>query len=170
MLLIFFSVNLIKLAKCLSLSLAEAEVRFFVAGTSNTNVRLRSRRANNNGLCSFCGHDEDVVHLFLACPRAQSFWSLLPVNSSSVSTIEHLWSITLPSPALPNQKLHSTIITCLLWNVWKCRNAKVFNNVNDSNGDIFRRCGGDLLLWANRANSAPARLCLDKWSSFLRAM
>ena len=34
----------------------------------NTHVRLRSRRANNTGLCNFCGAEEDVPHLFLHCP------------------------------------------------------------------------------------------------------
>ena len=136
----------------------------------NTHVRLRSRRANNSSLYHFCGADEDVPHLLLHCPRAQNFWLLLGIQSNHVSSIELLWSADFPGPAIPNQIVRSTITTCFLWNVWKCRNAKVFSMTDDSNGDIIRRCHLDLKLCASRARSPSARLCLENWSSFLLSM
>ena len=90
----------------------------------NTHVRLRSRRANNTGLCNFCGAEEDVPHLFLHCPRAQNFLLLLGIHSNHVSSIELLYSTNYPGPTIPNQIVRSTIIACFLWNVWKCRTTR----------------------------------------------
>ena len=61
----------------------------------NMNFRLRSRRANNSGCCHFCGANEDIPHLFLHCPRAQSFWALLNVSSPSLT---HYWAPLVNSP------------------------------------------------------------------------
>ena len=136
----------------------------------NTHLRLHSRRANNSGLCHFCGSPEDTTHLFLHCPRSQAFWATLHIPSSSISNIELLWNFPFPGPELPNQKARSTIITCLLWNLWKCRNSKVFNQVDESDSDIKRRCAADLLLWANRTTSVAIKSCLGLWSSFILNM
>ena len=138
--------------------------------TNLTHSRLRSRGANNSGFCHFCNAVEDTTHLFLHCPRAQNFWVIFHITSSQLASIESLWSAVLPGPHIPNQKTRSTIITCLLWNIWKCRNAKVFNTTDESNMDIIRRCHLDLKLWASHARSAPTRLCLGNWSSFLLSM
>ena len=84
----------------------------------NTHVRLRSRRANNTGHCHFCAADEDVPHLFLYCPRAQSFWCLLGVDSSSIPSIERLWSTPFPWACYPQPEnalnhYHLYFVECL---------------------------------------------------------
>jgi len=40
----------------------------------NTNPRLCSRGADNDGSCAVCNLPEDATHLFLHCTRAQCFW------------------------------------------------------------------------------------------------
>jgi hypothetical protein len=65
-------------------------------------------------------------------------------------------------------RMRSTIITGLLWSVWKCRNAKVFDHVDEPNAVTLRRCSSDLLLWTSRTTSPVDSLCLDLWSSFIQ--
>jgi hypothetical protein len=77
-----------------------------------------------------------------------------------------LWNAELPGPGSTSAKTRSTIITALLWSIWKCRNAKVFDQVDELNAVTLRRCSSDLLLWRNRATSPVDGLCLEPWSSF----
>ncbi|TVU19476.1 hypothetical protein EJB05_35627 [Eragrostis curvula] len=107
----------------------------------NTNARLRSRRANNSGSCPFCGQNEDVPHLFLFCRRARLFWQVILADPLPDS-IEQLWDCNLIGPGLASGKLKSTVLTVILWNIWKCRNAKVFRNEEEVNRSVLGRPQG----------------------------
>jgi hypothetical protein len=37
-----------------------------------------------------------------------------------------------------NSRICSTVLTCILWNVWKCRNVKVFRHEDETNLMISR--------------------------------
>jgi len=136
-------------------------------GKLNTNARLHSRGADNDGICSFCDQVEDVLHLFLGCHRAQSFWQTFGITSASFLQVEYLWLCALPGPDCTSEKVRSTILTGLLWNLWKCRNAKIFNQALESNGVVLQRCAADLLLWKHRATSLVDKFCLEQWSLYL---
>ncbi|OEL13058.1 hypothetical protein BAE44_0025929, partial [Dichanthelium oligosanthes] len=41
-------------------------------------------------------------------------------------------------------------LICILWNLWKCRNSKVFRHQDASNRHVSRHCRDDLLLWPYR--------------------
>ena len=97
------------------------------------------------------------THLFLHCPRAQSFWGAIGFPSSNLSQIEDLWDSALPGPPWSSPQVRSTVITGLLWNLWKCRNALIFN----------RCCSSDFRLWQNRLRKVADKLCIEEWSSFL---
>ena len=47
-------------------------------------------------LALFRGELEDVVHLFLHCQRAVSFWSALGLDSKDFLQVESLWTAQLP--------------------------------------------------------------------------
>ena len=134
----------------------------------NTNARLNSRGADNDGSCPFCGLLEDVPHLFLGCPRAQCFWSFFGIASSTFSQVEQLWNADFPGLDFTSARMRSTIITGLLWSVWKCRNAKVFDHVDEPNAVTLRHCSSDLLLWRSRTTLPVDHLCLELWSSFFQ--
>ena len=110
----------------------------------NTNFCLSLRGADNDGLCPFCDAPEDVAHLFLLCPRSQNFWRCIGVDSVNFQSVENLWSSLLPGPPMQTQRIRLTILTALLWNIWKCRNAKTFREETESNATILRRCSDDL--------------------------
>ncbi|KAF8648904.1 hypothetical protein HU200_064486 [Digitaria exilis] len=109
----------------------------------------------SDDLCPFCSGCEDCLHLFISCPRAQSFWSYLRFDLATVVDIEQLW---LANPFQEtNQQIRTTLLTCVLWNVWKCRNAKVFRSEDESNLRVATRCHDDLLLWSNRSSKASVK-------------
>lgn len=117
----------------------------------NTNGYLSHCNMRPDGECPFCSGLEDCSHLFLSCPRARSLWSHLNFDLTMVYDIEQVWS-TNPLQEL-DQRIRSTVLTCILWNLWKCRNAKVFRSEDDSNAQITTRCRDDLLLWSLRCNT-----------------
>ena len=106
-----------------------------------------------------------IPHLFLLCHQAQEFWSTLGLSVSSITSIESLWNAPLPGPSIPNQKLRSTILTAILWNIWKRRNALVFRNEHETCHVALRRCA--VYLWRHRMQNAQAKICLEDWSTFL---
>ena len=121
-------------------------------------------------LALFRGELEDVVHLFLHCQRAVSFWSALGLDSKDFLQVESLWSATLAGPGWPSSKLRSTVLTCLFWNFWKCRSALVFNSELQTNTVIFCRCVADLQLWQCRFRSPADKLVISDWCVFLSSM
>ena len=125
----------------------------------NTNARLSSRGADNDGFCTFCNLPEDTEHLFLHCPRAQSFWGSIGVTSSNLLQIEALWEIALPGPTCSSLQTRSTVLTGLLLNLWKCRNAQVFDHVQEANFVVFARCAPDFCLWQNRQRETVDKFC-----------
>ena len=122
----------------------------------NTNARLNSRGADNDGRCPFCGLLEDVPHLFLGCFLVQAFWSSFGITSS-FTQVEQLWNADLPGPGRTSARMRLML----------CRNAKVFDLVDEPNVVTLRRCSLDLLLWRSRASSPVDSLCLELWSSFI---
>ena len=131
----------------------------------NTNCRLNRRGSDNDGPCPFCAASEDVPHLFLHCPRSLDFWSSIGLSTANILSVELLGSVEFPGPPFPNQRSRSNILTALLWSIWKCRNAKIFQGELESNATILRRCTHDLSLWSNRC--IDDWLCIDDWINFL---
>ncbi|KAF8647662.1 hypothetical protein HU200_065299 [Digitaria exilis] len=114
--------------------------------------------------CPFCSGKEDCLHLFISCPRAQSFWSYLVLDVASISNINQLWQDNPLQEASP--RVRTAVLTCVLWNIWKCRNAKVFRSQDETNSQIANRCRDDLLLWSNRSKAPSDTEKLVLWSSF----
>ncbi|KAF8685954.1 hypothetical protein HU200_043879 [Digitaria exilis] len=132
----------------------------------STNARLFYCNMRSDGNCPFCSESEDCFHLFLSCPRSKSFWSFLAMDLGSLlpaNGMEQLWTVNPIQEH--NQRIRATVLTCILWNIWKCRNAKVFRGEDEANGQIARRCFDDLL-WSHRCNSPTDRDRIVEWSSF----
>ena len=64
-----------------------------------------------------------------------------------------------------NARIKSTILTCLLWNIWKCMNAKVFRQEDEVNSVIAQRCKVDLVLWSYRCSSPSDKMKIIEWSN-----
>ncbi|KAL6644549.1 hypothetical protein ACP70R_016157 [Stipagrostis hirtigluma subsp. patula] len=135
-------------------------------GCLSTKARLYQRHMNDSKQCPFCPLDEDICHLFLKCPRAVSIWQEIGLNiTGSVDRVEQLWD-AIPSLHAYNHRIQSTVLNAVLWNIWKCRNSKVFRLEDESNLSVLLRCHDDLALWIHRCDKPEDRDSLQFWSSF----
>nr|TKW20488.1 hypothetical protein SEVIR_4G091900v2 [Setaria viridis] len=76
----------------------------------------------SDDLCPFCSEREDCFHLFISCLRSESFWSFLRLDLRTLSPangVEQLWTANPVQEQI--QKVRTTVLTCVLWNIWKCR-------------------------------------------------
>ncbi|PNT71224.1 hypothetical protein BRADI_2g24971v3 [Brachypodium distachyon] len=64
-------------------------------------------------------------------------------------------------------RVRSTVIIALLWNIWKHRNEKVFNNVEEDVHLPIKRCSNDVSLWANRCSKEANATLLIDWGAML---
>lgn len=68
-----------------------------------------------------------------------------PPPSPSSTIVEDLWNDTT---ALNHEKLkvQSAALTAILWNLWMCRNSRVFRQEDENNHVVAARCCDDLVL------------------------
>lgn len=114
---------------------------------------LHRRNIVESALCSYCGHHEDQLHILLQCPRARQAWRLLHwPQVPYLASFHDLWSM----PQLPDAhpKMRSAVITAILWNIWKARNAFVFEGKFVAPQHVLAAARADLLLWAHRLPQA----------------
>ena len=133
----------------------------------STNSRLSHCNMHPTGQCPFCSAEEDCFHLFISCSRSNNFWAFIGLHTESLLHnlgVEQLWMVNPLMERCP--RIRSTVITCVLWNIWKCRNAKVFRSEDETNLMISRRCREDLVLWSHRCYSLADKHRLLEWSNF----
>jgi hypothetical protein len=121
-----------------------------------TNERRFRHLLTTSDACPSCTQAEDTDHLLLQCSRAREVWSVFfPQLRSFPSSFEEVWA----------QRCHSseesTICTAIAWNVWKRRNALVFNAMDESLSTVVRRCIEDVRLWAYRCTTPSSSSLLD---------
>jgi hypothetical protein len=57
----------------------------------------------------------------------------------------------------------TTVFTAIAWNIWKRRNALIFNSEDEDIQALSRWCLADVRLWAFRCNSAVLSSSLKTW-------
>ena len=124
-----------------------------------TNDRRFRHQLGVSPNCAFCSIVEDTDHLLVCCPRAREVWDLFypSTNGLVASSVQELWA------ARCGDFVKTTICTAISWNIWKRRNAKVFNNVYEPLDAVKSRCMEDIRLWAYRCKSASAANALKSW-------
>ena len=84
---------------------------------------MRRRKFNCDPRCEMCNHNlpETAIHLLFSCRFAANIWSKLGRHTNrGYLTIQEAWekeAITDP-----------ILIACAIWEIWKCRNLKIFEN------------------------------------------
>ncbi|CAN6236336.1 unnamed protein product [Urochloa humidicola] len=112
--------------------------------------------------CEACGAVENLPHLFMQSRRAMSVWSMLGVPEvHNLEDVRLLWDSTLVSSLEP--RLRSTILTVILWNIWKGRNDMVFDHIELPTPLLFRRMANDLSFWQRGASSSDDQIILGSW-------
>ncbi|XP_057249213.1 uncharacterized protein LOC130590681 [Beta vulgaris subsp. vulgaris] len=110
----------------------------------NTKMKLATHNIipMSDASCSFCRENpEDVTHLFLLCPFAQSIWNwwcslwnLSWVWPRSVKMAFEQW--IYPSKNKFFRKVWLASFQVILWSLWKERNARVFSNSFSSSQEV----------------------------------
>ena len=100
--------------------------------------QLHHCNMNSSGQCPFCSGEETCLHLFITYQQSSSFWSFTNIDLRSLPLsegIESFWQIT---------RIRMTVLLCITWNAWKCRNANIFRHEDEANTHISRRGRDDL--------------------------
>ncbi|XP_071681019.1 uncharacterized protein [Lolium perenne] len=99
-----------------------------------TNERRFRHHLAPSAACMSCNHDEDTDHLLLLCPRALEVWTFFYSDYATrgVSRMSDLWT------SMCRSFEEATITTAILWNVWKRRNARTFNGVDEDLAFVSR--------------------------------
>lgn len=103
----------------------------------STKAQLLHCNMHSDGQCPLiCISEEDCLHLFVFCMRSRSFWSFIGFDLASLPSALGVTQLWTENPFQENNsRISSTVLTCVLWNVWKCRNAKVFRQEDETKSD-----------------------------------
>ncbi|KAL0884467.1 hypothetical protein Bca101_008448 [Brassica carinata] len=107
--------------------------------------------------CKHCGAPESDRHVFLTCPMAINVWSLIPIQvipSTNLSSMAELLTGTHGMTPLPPTGLTSPLWPWVLWNLWKARNARCYENKIFSAQEVALKSIKDAKEWS-LAQSKP---------------
>lgn len=117
--------------------------------------RLAARGWPNYGPCPLCKQStETVAHLFVHCHLTRRVWDLvmgwLGLYFIDTHDWAHLsfnnWWLRMASTS-PSRKAVSTLTLLITWEVWKERNAHVFNNKSTPPLVILENIKTETRLW-----------------------
>jgi hypothetical protein len=152
---------------------AQVKCKIFLWTTHKRRIFTNERRAQRglaaSARCPFCSSDEDVEHLFLRCAEVATIWHTFDLDEQQIASLpqlEGVWDIPPPGqPATP--RVWRTILLAVMWNIWKRRNNKVFNSVDEPATLVLRCCASDIDLWSHRCKNAESKQQLRNWASYL---
>lgn len=128
-----------------------------------TRARLHYRHISDSDVCPFCSSTESQEHQFLHCLRIIKFWNSIGAPKvTSSSSLHDIWEVPSVWELQPSP-LRSLILIAVLWNVWKARNALIFQNVHTTSLRTKQAITEDLVLWSHRVKNATDRECLKAW-------
>jgi hypothetical protein len=95
-----------------------------------TKDNLVKRRWTGCTNCVFCGEQETVEHLFIACPLAKLIWRTVTFTHDlpPPTNITNMFGNWLNGVDKPSKALIRIGVLALCWSIWRCRNDIIFNN------------------------------------------
>ncbi|CAN6169230.1 unnamed protein product [Urochloa humidicola] len=127
---------------------------------------LHHRNIIDLALCTYCGSHETQHHITLRCPGALQVWKAIGWNAAGyLASFRDLWSMPQIEDMPP--KVASAVVTAVLWNIWKRRNALAFDRAPMLLSVVLRAIVADLRLWSHRLRSVHHRQTLCEWADRL---
>ncbi|XP_024010239.1 LOW QUALITY PROTEIN: uncharacterized protein LOC112085271 [Eutrema salsugineum] len=135
-----------------------------VNGSVPTCQRLFSRHIGSDKGCPRCGAEEETInHVLFECSPAKQVWALSVIpsapnhfpTSSIFGNLDYLFWRALASGL---DEVHLRIFPWILWFLWKARNKKVFENVDEQPPDILDHAKAEEEAWrlANEEESGTS--------------
>ncbi|XP_071923058.1 uncharacterized protein [Coffea arabica] len=101
-----------------------------------TNEALYQRVGKGSNQCQCCGEaTETMEHVFFFCPTAQMAWRLAPVSWEGIAELQcnmwRWWDAVMESAKGAQGMDRIKLTVNILWQLWKARNKRVFQLVNE---------------------------------------
>jgi hypothetical protein len=136
-------------------------------GRLNTRAYLHHRniRLVSDSFCERCHRTpETAEHIFSRCPAAGVVWRRVGIGNTS-NRFRRPWllgvELHLPTP------VQLDVIMLILWQIWKARNALIFDHRTLSPQDIISKVVHDLHAWQPRYSTRGHDL--QCWINYLSA-
>lgn len=108
----------------------------------------RNIRSLEDSYCERCREPlETSQHIFDECPMASDVWALVNINIHP-GAHRQPWFLGKDLP-LPSQ-ISLDVVMMIMWEIWKARNALIFDRKTLTAHDILRRVLDDLDSWSCR--------------------
>ena len=145
------------------------KIKFFAwllsRGRLNTRSYLHHRniRSLDESWCAHCpGVLEMDAHIFSGCHRARGVWARLGISVPD-AIVRRPWDIGVNVP-LPDA-VRLDIVLLILWHLWKCRNAVVFDQNDSGSLDVLTRVDRDMDAWMSRYRKVSPSV--QQWKAWL---
>ncbi|XP_023634308.1 uncharacterized protein LOC111829455 [Capsella rubella] len=120
-----------------------------LSGCISVAANLRRRGINIDPSCSRCGSPlETVNHAIFECPPARQSWALANISTGpNFFPTESVYAnmAYLLEPDIQNSGDGS--FPWILWYIWKARNTKVFENMDDCPADVIKLAKDEATTW-----------------------
>jgi hypothetical protein len=134
---------------------APPRVRFFAWLLSRSRIPSRSSLLRKNILtaaeagCPMCNAPlETANHIFFECAFAILFWSAVGFSYPGDADVRRLYDYGAPA-CVPTETAPTFMLLCL-WNLWKHRNAAVFQGQRPCLPLLLKICRDETRLWRVR--------------------
>jgi hypothetical protein len=104
--------------------------------------------------------EETTDHIMSSCPFAASFWNHVGAGLIHIAPVRELWDSSLPTNI--TQRSSPTFLLLCCWELWKHRNAVVFNGMPPSLSRLLAACRESANTWKCRV-PVSKRHEFDSW-------
>ncbi|XP_024012343.1 uncharacterized protein LOC112086786 [Eutrema salsugineum] len=126
-----------------------------ITGCLATCQRLASRHIGRDKRCPRCGAEEESInHVIFECPPSKQVWALSPIPSApsifpQASIFGNLDYLFWRAKEFGTSEENLRIFPWIMWFLWKSRNKKVFDNIDDPPPDILEHAIHEEETWRN---------------------
>ncbi|XP_027086455.2 uncharacterized protein [Coffea arabica] len=102
-------------------------------GILPTNAVVKGKCGKGDHVCKCCGDSSETLeHMFFLCCNARAIWKVAPVRWDGLEEFRnsfwHWWEELRGAVSREGGREHITLTVHILWQIWKARNNKQFNN------------------------------------------
>jgi hypothetical protein len=110
-----------------------------------TSERLQRHNLQNNGPCALCSQEtETISHLFLQCSFSREIWyrslqvqGFHALAPSVVADLQDWWPDSRKVIPKALRKCFDTMVVLICWQLWRERNARVFDHASKTTSELL---------------------------------